>query len=398
MRRISLRYPLLLSLAASQVSGLFGLGSKEQKGKPLSPLASCADAWEKRLQQQPSVPKTAFWGSRDAVERFVEALAENGFVFSNFIDVGAAIYHIDDPSDLGAGAMQFHKLWSTPSHPVQVHAFEPSDTELDGLVTRKTKGQVKLYHMVVADREGSVIFKGTTNTATANPRLMDHPKYAGSKIRRMNATTIDNLLQREGVTHIDILKTDSEGTEWEVLLGAHRLVSENRVRVIVAAYEDKWSSSTFYAAYPAMQNGVLRGAAPDVKRMQPPSLYTITRHLDNLGYDSYLLGHTYNTSKQSALHYIPLSGELWRDIFELGRDPKRWGRTFTWYDFVAVLRDSRENAFIKAHICAPYEDAQLASARLYLVAEEKIRREEQKRLRKLGKLPPKKKKIDKTYF
>ena len=344
------------------------------------------------------MPSTAFWGSRESVERFVEALAANDFVYRNFIDVGAAIYHLEDPSDVGAGAMQFYKLWSTPSHPVLVHAFEPSSTELDGLVTHKTGGQIKLHHTVVADREGTIVFKGTTNTATANPRLMDHPKYSGSQMRSLNATTIDNLLQREGVTHIDILKTDSEGTEWEVLLGAHRLVSENRVRVIIAAYEDKWSSSTFYGAYPAMQNGVLRGAAPDVKRMQPPSLYTITRHLDNLGYDAYLLGHTYNQSQQSALHYIPLSGGLWRDIFELGRDPKRWGLPFTWYDFVAVLRESHENAFIRKHICAPNEGAQLVSAKIYLRTVEKRRREKQNRLRRAGKLPPKKKKVDKTFF
>jgi FkbM family methyltransferase len=54
---------------------------------------------------------------------------------------------------------------------------------------------------------------------------------ANSELRPM--TTLDRLAQTLGHSRIDILKVDVEGMELAVLRGAHRLLSEKRIAVIV---------------------------------------------------------------------------------------------------------------------------------------------------------------------
>jgi hypothetical protein len=44
---------------------------------------------------------------------------------------------------------------------------------------------------------------------------------------------IDDICEQQGITKIDILKTDTEGYDAEVLAGARRMLSEERVRCIM---------------------------------------------------------------------------------------------------------------------------------------------------------------------
>jgi hypothetical protein len=49
-------------------------------------------------------------------------------------------------------------------------------------------------------------------------------------VEEVPATTLDLYCERNGVAEIDLLKVDVEGAEFQVLVGARRLLDERRVR------------------------------------------------------------------------------------------------------------------------------------------------------------------------
>lgn len=50
--------------------------------------------------------------------------------------------------------------------------------------------------------------------------------------------TIDTLCQEEGITHVDLIKIDTEGAEVEVLKGASNMLREHRVKHVIAEVND----------------------------------------------------------------------------------------------------------------------------------------------------------------
>ena len=183
----------------------------------------CSAEWALQLERRPHLAKPAFWAGGPAVQLLLRLLARHRREYDTFIDIGAAIYAKNAVDDMGSGSMAFLDLWSRPTHPVTIHAFEPTQTHLNTLQARAGR-QIKLHAELVGDREGSATFYGMRNVATSNTRLLAHPRYAGAKKRFLPSVTIDGLCEREGLRHVHVLKTDTEGCEWEVLLGAHRMI------------------------------------------------------------------------------------------------------------------------------------------------------------------------------
>ena len=97
---------------------------------------ACAASWASNIGLRPDLVKPAFWAGGSAVKLLLLLLRAERFDYRTFVDIGAAIYAADDDSDVGSGALAFHKLWSGPDHPVKVHAFEPSNTHLEGLLAK----------------------------------------------------------------------------------------------------------------------------------------------------------------------------------------------------------------------------------------------------------------------
>ena len=91
-----------------------------------------------------------------------------------------------------------------------------------------------------------------------------------------------------------------------------------------------------------------------------------------VGYDSYLLGHdsrpTRHRGTLRGVQFIPLSGSLWDDTFELGRDPHALSFPWTWFDFVSVRSGSEESAIIEEiverSVCSRSQKKTAAESRL----------------------------------
>jgi hypothetical protein len=49
---------------------------------------------------------------------------------------------------------------------------------------------------------------------------------------RIDVDTLDGYCSRAGITHIDVLKTDAQGFDYEVLKGASEMLGQHRVHLI----------------------------------------------------------------------------------------------------------------------------------------------------------------------
>jgi FkbM family methyltransferase len=120
-----------------------------------------------------------------------------------------------------------------------VHAFEPTGRGFERLETicrAASLRNVRLNRLALAESEGSVslhVYDGdylSWTTRAVRP-LEDYGidvKPIG--VEEAPATTLDLYCERNGVAGIDLLKIDVEGAEFQVLVGARRLLDERRVR------------------------------------------------------------------------------------------------------------------------------------------------------------------------
>jgi len=313
----------------------------------------CASDWLPRANESTggrSFVRPYLWGSGNYLFHMVKALRREFPEYSNFVDVGAAEYP-GTAGDLSL-AMHMYSLWGRRA---RVFGFEPDANNSVYSRAATTGGAVQIRSELVSNHTGTVtmfIPDDNQNKATTNARLVGmkggsiYGSLATMSTRALPCTTIDYLASSRGIETVHILKTDTEGTEWEVLRGAAGLLARGRIRVLLVAYESNWNMDSWLAT----KRGGARVVAPSVSAMGEPSLRSVTRHLSSLNYSSYLVGF-YGADLSgldgSGLIFIPLSGPCWDDALELARDPQSEHYIpFVYSDVVAVPAGSLEEQMI----------------------------------------------------
>lgn len=139
-----------------------------------------------------------------------------------FVDVGANV-----------GQTVFEILETLPG--AQILSFEPIAETFSTLQkrTRRLPG-VRCFPVAlgagcktieVCKRENSVLNSLTPTTIT-------EPKNNGSAVEAVAVETLDRVCRMENVTTVDVLKTDTEGYDLEVLKGAESLLQGGMVRFV----------------------------------------------------------------------------------------------------------------------------------------------------------------------
>ena len=364
--------------------------------------ARCSGLWAARLRHgttsstlQPSI--NTLWGEGTHLTYLLDVLRAQSSTYKTFVDIGAAVYN---PDDKGMGTFKFISTWKTPTNPIIVHAFDVSPSQLESHALVRS-GTVRVHRSVVSNREGEMAMYGTGATATINTRLLVHRRWENARrLRNVSATTLDALASREHIEHIDLLKIDAEGAEWEILQGADGLLSRQSVSVILLEYSSSWSASTYYAAFPVpcmshqkqCKERRKQFMAANQSAMQEPTLRSVTRHLADRGYDAYMVGSSQlcNASARclstsgkklrtkaasscrgsaecaARLQLIPLSRSSWDDAFELAFDSRRrfpWlPPPRVWFDVVAVRRRSAEHKLLRSLQCSDASERTLAQS------------------------------------
>lgn len=169
--------------------------------------------------------------SPDAVER-----AEQIF-YINYLRKGMTVF------DVGANIGELTILFSRFIQPGgKVYSFEASSVTFDKLKTicnLLNRDNIELKHIAVSDCNKHLeIFIYPQEYSSWNS-LADRPlasygidvKAVGKE--RVLSTTIDVFCKENNISHIDLLKIDVEGAEYQVLLGARHMLEQKRIACCV---------------------------------------------------------------------------------------------------------------------------------------------------------------------
>jgi len=142
--------------------------------------------------------------------------------------------------DVGANKGQTIELMRRVFPFCELHAFEPSQDLARSLHERYSSCHVVIESMALGARDGICRFLKYDNNELSSflslTQNSDNP-FTGVDLiatEEVRVTTIDSYCATNRISAIDILKTDTQGFDLEVLKGAARLFSIGAVRLVLA--------------------------------------------------------------------------------------------------------------------------------------------------------------------
>jgi FkbM family methyltransferase len=136
----------------------------------------------------------------------------------------------DVGANIGQSINTFRKYFRTPL----IHSFEPSPSTYQELVARhaKTPDAVLNNMALGAKTEKRVLVE---NSQSVMSSILEPAADCWGEITQrttVEVSTIDDYCYQREIRGIDILKTDTQGFDLEVLKGANRKASERRIHLI----------------------------------------------------------------------------------------------------------------------------------------------------------------------
>ena len=170
-----------------------------------------------------SVPASYMDVERAEQTFYIQYLREGMTVF----DVGA---------NVGELALLFSRFVGERG---RVYAFEAGNGTFQRLTTLCQVAAVRnvsVNHLALADKEGSVHLHVYEDDHSGWNSLAQRPlqnyeiNVKPVRTEEVVASTVDAYCEMHGIGNIDLLKIDVEGAEYQVLLGARRMLQARRIR------------------------------------------------------------------------------------------------------------------------------------------------------------------------
>jgi FkbM family methyltransferase len=136
--------------------------------------------------------------------------------------------------DVGANVGQtIRRMRETFPQPT-IHAFEPGSDAFNALREEYSyKRGVHINNIALGHRRETKEFIEAANSENCSFLEPGEKSWSSFKQRRpVNITTIDAYCRQCSVERIDILKSDTEGFELEVLKGTSELFAQNRIHLV----------------------------------------------------------------------------------------------------------------------------------------------------------------------
>jgi len=144
--------------------------------------------------------------------------------------------------DVGANVGEYTEYLASLHNDLHVFCFEPVRSTFDALKQRidcMSNHGIKVFNVGLSDRAGHARLKCFGPLAGSNS-LYERPySFPGEPVLReetITLTTLDEFLETNSVTDIDLLKIDVEGHELSVIQGAVKTIRERRVTCIQFEY------------------------------------------------------------------------------------------------------------------------------------------------------------------
>jgi len=181
--------------------------------------------------------------------------------------------------DVGANKGQYLDavLQTVKSKELEIHVFDPSmvnATFLNDKLSNLNNSKVsfKINTVAISNKSGeSFLFgdeQGSDIASLLNLKVQIRP-FSDEKKELVKTITIDEYLENEKINHIDLLKIDIEGGEYDALKGAEKSIKNKKIKNIQFEFGpgnitarkfflDFWEMlSNDYHFYQVMKGGIL---------------------------------------------------------------------------------------------------------------------------------------------
>lgn len=167
---------------------------------------------------------------------YVEVERAERLYYLQYLREGMTVFDVG--ANIGELTLMFSRFVGDSG---SIHSFEPSSVAFEKLAlicNAASLRNVQLNQLALAEREGNVTLHsyGDDYLSWTSQALRPLESY-GIDVRAVSneeapATTIDLYCERNSIASIDLLKVDVEGAEFQVLLGARRMLDARLVRCI----------------------------------------------------------------------------------------------------------------------------------------------------------------------
>lgn len=181
--------------------------------------------------------------------------------------------------DVGSNIGEYTKCLAKQFPTSQIYAFEPSVYTYNLLLKNLTgiDPSIQTYNLGFGDTAGQFNLyaeaEGSGLSSLYNRRL-DHFGLSISQSQAVQIETLDAFCDRQNIDHIDFLKLDVEGNEFNVLHGASNLLMKGSVRYVQFEFGGcDIDSRTFFQDF-----WYLFKKQYDIYRIVKDGLYPITEY------------------------------------------------------------------------------------------------------------------------
>jgi FkbM family methyltransferase len=134
--------------------------------------------------------------------------------------------------DIGANWGQTTKKMNYSYSDAKIYAFEPSKNCFESLKANFKNNNISIHNMAVGSSCSQLEFNEYSWSALNSllKRAYGRAKILESYL--VDVVTIDGFCKNNAVSHINLLKTDTEGYELNVLKGASEMMSRNKIQFV----------------------------------------------------------------------------------------------------------------------------------------------------------------------
>jgi FkbM family methyltransferase len=137
--------------------------------------------------------------------------------------------------DVGANVGQSIERFRLHYPRAHIHSFEPSPATYRELEARaKSRTNVTTWNFAFGAAPGRSVLQENKHTVMSS--MLDLGQRGWGQVEKQTEVelrTIDDFCQSQGISQVDILKSDTQGYDLEVLRGAEHVMRENRIGVVM---------------------------------------------------------------------------------------------------------------------------------------------------------------------
>ncbi len=145
-----------------------------------------------------------------------------------FVDIGA---HVGNWSEHAALLLNRQKIAG------HIHAFEPASSTFDHLSERfRGNDMVSTRRLALSDRSGNAMFFVNSELCGTNTLLWTE----GAKMEDVPVLRFDEYMVGQGIEHVLFVKSDAEGHDLNILMGAGQTLAQGLVDIWQFEYNHRW--------------------------------------------------------------------------------------------------------------------------------------------------------------